>query len=283
MAFKVIQGGVFSTIQDKGRKGVAHLGHCNSGALDTYAYHWAQKLLGNRDANAIEVMVGLKLKATKPSTIAITGADLGLEINGIYKEPWQSYAIQAGDMLYFRKRITGERAYLAVKGGFDAPRYLGSFSTTIKEGFGEKLKSGDHLAYQENTDPLLARTKTAYIPNYNAPLILHVMLGYQHRLFSDIEKEKFFNSIYEITLQSDRMGYRLSGEAVVSTRENLISEGIAFGAIQIPKDGQPIILLKERQTIGGYPKLGTVVAEDCYALAQRGPGCKVQFIPIPSH
>jgi len=155
MAFKVIQGGVFSTIQDKGRKGVAHLGHCNSGALDTYAYHWAQKLLGNSDGNAIEVMAGLKLEATKPTTVAITGANLGLEINGTYKEPWQSYAIQTGDILYFSKRIKGQRAYLAVKGGFDTPRYLGSFSTTIKEGLGEKLKAGDHLTYQETTDTLL--------------------------------------------------------------------------------------------------------------------------------
>jgi biotin-dependent carboxylase-like uncharacterized protein len=283
MAFKVIEGGVFSTIQDEGRKGVAHLGHCNSGALDMYAYHWAQKLLGNSDANAIEVMVGLKLEAAKPTAIAITGADLGLEINGTYKAPWQSYTIQSGDILHFKKRITGQRAYLTVKGGFDAPRYLGSFSTTIKEGLGEKLKAGDHLTYEEKTDTLLARTKTAYIPNYDAPLILRVMLGYQHRLFSDIEKEKFFNSIYEVTLQSDRMGYRLSGEEVFATRENLISEGIAFGAIQIPKDGQPIILLKERQTIGGYPKMGTVVTEDCYALAQRGPGCKVRFTPILSY
>ncbi len=283
MAFKVIEGGVFSTIQDEGRKGVAHLGHCNSGALDTYAYHWVQKLLGNSDANAIEVMAGLKLEATKPTTIAITGADLGLEINGIYKEPWQTYAIQTGDILYFSKRITGQRAYLAVKGGFDAPRYLGSFSTTIKEGLGEKLKAGDHLAYQENIGTLISRTKTAYIPNYDTPLILRVMLGYQHRLFSDREKEKFFNSAYEITLQSDRMAYQLSGEEVFATCENLISEGIAFGAIQIPKDGQPIILLKERQTIGGYPKIGTVVAEDCHALAQRGTGCKVRFTPILSH
>jgi len=283
MAFKVIEGGVFSTIQDEGRKGVAHLGHCNSGALDTYAYYWAQKLLDNSDANAIEVMPGLKLKATKPTTIAISGANLGFEINGTYKEPWQSYSIQTGDILYFSKRITGQRAYLAVKGGFDTPRYLGSFSTTIKEGLGEKLKAGDHLAYQENTSTLLSRTKTEFIPNYDAPLILRVMLGYQHRLFSDKEKEKFFNSIYKITLQSDRMGFRLSGEVIVATYQNLISEGIAFGAIQIPKDGQPIILLKERQTIGGYPKIGTVIAEDCYALAQRGPGCKVRFAPILSY
>jgi len=279
MAFKVIHGGVFSTIQDEGRKGVAHLGHCNSGALDTYAYHWAQKLLGNNNANAIEVMAGLQLEATKPTTIAITGANLGLEINGIYKEPWQSYHIKTTDILYFRKRITGQRAYLAVKDGFDVPRYLGSFSTTIKEGLGEKLKAGDHLAYEEDTNTLLSRTKTEYIPNYDAPLILRVILGYQHGLFSDKEKEKFFNSIYEITLQSDRMGYRLSGEGVFATREDLISEGIAFGAVQIPKDGQPIILLKERQTIGGYPKIGTVIAEDCYALAQKGQGCKVRFEP----
>ena len=185
MGFNVLQSGLFTTIQDEGRKGVAHLGHCNSGALDLYAYHWSQKLLNNVDANALEVMVGLKLKATKPTTISITGADLGLEINGNYKEPWQSYAIEAGDILHFCKRITGQRAYLAVKGGFNVPHYLGSFSTTIKEGFGDKLKRGDILPCQETTGTPHARVKQEYIPNYDAPLTLRVMLGYQHSLFDD--------------------------------------------------------------------------------------------------
>lgn len=279
MAFKVIQSGLFSTIQDKGRKGVTHLGHCHSGALDTYAYHWSQALLDNTKANALEVMVGLKLEATKPTTISITGANLGLEINRVYKEPWQTYAVEAGDILYFSKRITGQRAYLAIKGGFDTPRYLGSYATTIKENFGAKLKAGDILPYHTTTGAPLRRVKLAHIPDYDAPLTLRVMLSYQHNLFNDKEKEKFFTSEYEITLQSDRMGYRLSGEGVFAKSEKLISEGIAFGAIQIPKDGQPIILLKERQTIGGYPKMGTVIAEDCYALAQRGFGCKVRFAP----
>lgn len=279
MAFKVLQSGIFTTIQDEGRKGAAHLGHCNSGALDLYAYHWSQKLLNNEEDNALEVMVGLKLEATKPTTIAITGADLGLKINGVYKKPWQSYAIRTGDILYFSKRITGQRAYLAVNGGFDTPHYLGSFSTTIKEGLGDKLKTGNILPYQETTGTLLAKLKTQHIPNYNAPLTLRVMLCYQHNLFSEKEKEKFFSSEYAVTLQSDRMGYRLNGESVFAKSENLISEGIAFGAIQFPKDGQPIILLKERQTIGGYPKMGTVIVEDCYALAQRGVGSKVRFAP----
>jgi biotin-dependent carboxylase-like uncharacterized protein len=279
MAFKVLQGGIFTTIQDEGRKGVAHLGHCNSGALDMYAYHWSQKLLGNTQANALEVMAGLKLEAMKPTTISITGADLGLEINGNYSDPWQTYAIEAGDILYFSKRITGQRAYLAVKGGFDAPRYLGSYATTIKEGFGDRLKAEDILPYQASAAIPITRIKTEYIPNYDAPLTLRVILGYQHNFFDDKEKEKFFNSEYAVTLQSDRMGYRLSGEGVFAQSENLISEGIAFGAIQIPNDGQPIILLKERQTIGGYPKMGTVIPEDCYALTQRGAGCKVQFEP----
>lgn len=277
MAFKVLQSGLFTTIQDEGRKRVAHLGHCNSGALDLYAYHWSQKLLDNAQANALEVMVGLKLKATQPTTIAITGADLGLEINDEYKEPWQTYAIEAGDILYFKKRILGQRAYLAVKGGFDVPRYLGSYATTIKEGFGDRLKAGDILPYRETAATSLTRVKKEHIPNYDTPLTLRVILSYQHTCFNDKEKEKFFNSAYEISLQSDRMGYRLNGERVCTDCENLISEGIAFGAIQIPKDGQPIILLKERQTIGGYPKMGTVIAEDCYALAQRGAGCTIRF------
>jgi len=149
----------------------------------------------------------------------------------------------------------------------------------MKEDFGDKLKVRDILPYQETTGTPPARVKRDHIPNYDAPLTLRVILCYQHTLFSDKEKEKFFKSAYQITLHSDRMGYRLSGEGVFAQSENLISEGIAFGAIQIPKDGQPIILLKERQTIGGYPKIGTVISEDCYALAQRGPRDNVRFKP----
>ncbi len=277
MAFKVLQSGLFTTIQDTGRKGVAHKGHSQSGALDRYAYKQSLALLHESDTNALEVMVGLKLEAIKPTTIAITGADLGLKINGIFKKPWQSYTIKKGDILYFAKRIQGQRAYLTVKGGFDVPKVLGSYATMLKEGIGSTLKAGDIINYMPYLHKQTNRLKKEHIPYYGDTLTLRVQLCYQHHYFSDTEKKKFFNNEYKVTLQSDRMGYRLSGESIVPSSTKLISEGIAFGSVQIPKDGQPIILLAQRQSIGGYPKIGTVLAKDCYTLAQMGAGSSIFF------
>ena len=277
MGFEVIQGGLFSTIQDLGRYGYGHLGVTNSGAMDEYAYLWSQKLLDNKNANALEVMVGLKLKATLSTEIAVTGADLDFRINGVKKPIWQSYNIKVGDILSFEKRVSGQRAYLAVKDGFSIEKRYGSYSTTLKEGIGSRIKKGDFIPFKSHLLSYSKRVQREYIPNYNDHLTLRVLLGYQDDYFSQEQKERFFSSEYEITLQSDRMGYRLKGEPIIPSIDGIISEAIAFGSVQIPKDGQPIILLKERQTIGGYPKIGTVLPIDCFRLAQMAIGSKVMF------
>jgi len=283
MAFKVLNSGIFSTIQDQGRYGYAHLGITNSGAMDEYAYLWSQTLLGQKNINALEVMVGLKLEATKDIEISITGADLDFKIDGNSWAIWQTHYIKKGSILSFNRRVHGQRAYLAIKGGFDVPKKYGSYSTTLKEGIGFRLQRGDSLPFCSGLKPPtprshhIFRVQLQYIPDYEKPITLRVILGYQEAEFTTEEREKFFNSEYEITLQSDRMGFRLKGQPIKANIDGIISEGIAFGSIQIPKDGQPIVLLKERQTIGGYPKIGTVLAEDCFRLAQRGAGCGVRF------
>jgi len=277
MGVEVIQGGLFSTIQDLGRYGYGHLGVTNSGAMDEYAYLWSQKLLDNKNSNALEVMVGLKLKATLSTEIAVTGADLDFRINGVKKPIWQSYNIKVGDILSFEKRVSGQRAYLAVKDGFSIKKRYGSYSTTLKEGIGSRIKKGDFIPFKTHLLSYIKRVQREYIPNYNDHLTLRVLLGYQDDYFSQEQKERFFSSEYEITLQSDRMGYRLKGEPIIPSIDGIISEAIAFGSVQIPKDGQPIILLKERQTIGGYPKIGTVLPIDCFRLAQMAIGSKVMF------
>ena len=283
MAFKVLNSGIFSTIQDQGRYGYAHLGISSSGAMDEYAYLWSQTLLGQKNINALEVMVGLKLEATKDIEISITGADLDFQIDGISLAIWQTHYIKKGSILSFNRRVHGQRAYLAIKGGFDVPKKYGSYSTTLKEGIGFRLQRGDSLPFCSGLKPPIPksnptfRVQPKYIPDYEKPLMLRVILGYQEAEFTTEERKKFFNSEYEITLQSDRMGFRLKGQPIKANIDGIISEGIAFGSIQIPKDGQPIVLLKERQTIGGYPKIGTVLAEDCFRLAQQGAGCGVRF------
>ncbi len=280
MAFKILNAGLFSTIQDRGRYGYTHLGITTSGAMDRYAYYWSQRLL-DQEINALELMVGLKLEVMVPTTIAITGADLDFRINETPMPIWQTHTVKVGDRLSFSRRKNGVRAYLAVAGGFQAPQYYGSYATTLKEGFGARCSAGEYLYYNSTSSSIPKRLSRPYLPHYpQKELCLRVVLGYQEKAFSPEAKAEFFSSIYRLTPQSDRMGYRLRGASISSTTQGIISEGIAYGAIQIPPDGQPIVLLNERQTIGGYPKIGSVIPTDCYRLAQLPlDGC-VSFEPI---
>ena len=280
MNFKVLSSGIFTTIQDQGRYGYNHLGVTHSGVMDEYAYLWGQKLLHQKNINALEVMVGLKLEVTSFTIISVTGADLNFKINGISQPIWQTHFIRRGDILSFDKRVSGQRAYLAVKGGFETEKKYGSYATTVKENIGSKLQRGDVLNFKAYSKIATHRVQKKYIPDYKNPLTLRILLSYQESYFNQEEKANFFNSPYQITLQSDRMGFKLKGQTIYPHKGGIISEAIAFGSIQIPKDGQPIILLKERQTIGGYPKMGTVLAVDCFKLAQVAMGEDVRFEPI---
>ncbi|CAA6817804.1 MAG: Allophanate hydrolase 2 subunit 2 (EC [uncultured Sulfurovum sp.] len=278
--FKVLKAGLFTTLQDQGRYGYSHLGITQSGAMDEYAYLWTQKLLGNQNANALEIMVGLKLETQVATTIAICGADLSFKINNIPQKIWQTHYIQEGDILSFDKRISGQRAYLSVNHAFNMPKSYHSYSTTLKENIGEKLQKNDILAFHSTQKIVQKRVLLKYIPNYNKQLTLRILPSYQNNYFSKEEQKKFFSNDYEITLQSDRMGAKLKGLSIIPNKGGIISEGIAYGSLQIPADGQPILLLKERQNIGGYPKIGTVLSIDCFKFAQLSIGSKIKFEKI---
>ncbi len=282
--FTVLSGGIFATIQDLGREGYTHLGITPSGAMDEYAYRWSQKLLGDVTGNALEILLhGLTLQATAPTTIAICGADLDFHINGIAQPIWQTHQVKQNDILSFEQRRSGMRAYLAVKGGFHTKSYENSFSTTLKEHKGKKVGKGDTLPFTPKQSRQIVRVPQKYIhiyPTCPSHLTLRTLLSYQHNYFSKAQKKKFFSTDYTLTPQMSRMGYKLEGEPIIPTKEGIISEGITYGAIQIPPDGQPIILLKERQTIGGYPKIGSVIPSDCFTLAQLPIGATVRFEAI---
>jgi len=285
MSFKIISSGIFTTLQDQGRYGYNHLGITHSGAMDEYAYLWSQKLLNNKNGNALEVMVGLKIEVQKATTIAVCGADLNFTINGMSKKIWQTHRVQIGDILSFPKRVSGQRAYLAVKEGFQAQKHYESYSSTLKENIGSKVKKRDILETETSVPnnggrAFRFRTVQEFIPNYSETLTLRLLPSYQNDYFSKEEQEKFFNNEYEITIESDRMGAKLKGEKITPKQGGIISEGIAFGSVQIPQDGQPILLLKERQTIGGYPKIGTVLAIDCFRFSQLAMGDKIRFEKI---
>lgn len=286
MSFEVIKAGIFTTLQDRGRFSYTHLGVTNSGFMDEYAAFAANKLLDNSlDTNLLEIAFSnVELRARKNSIVSITGAYCDFFINDEFKKTWQSHNIKEGDILKIGKIYQGQRVYLAVKDGFIIPKEFRSNSTTIKESLGgidaTQIKSGDILPFKAFFKTFEKRWHRTNLPIYKKELTLRVLLSYQESSFSKEEKERFFNSEYEITSDFNRMACKLKGTPVVSSLDGIISEAIAFGSIQIPKDGQPIILLKERQTIGGYPKIGSVLSIDCFKLAQMKIGSKVKFKEI---
>lgn len=286
MSFQVINPSFFSTIQDKGRFGYAHLGVTSSGVMDEYAYLILNMLLKNpKDTNVIEISFSnFELKAFKNTHIAITGAKCEFFINDIEKSIWQSHKIKVGDKIKIGKIQEGSKVYLGVKNGFKIPKEFGSNSTTIKENLGginaNKLSKGDILEFEEFSYNYNIRLKEKYVPKYEEVIELRVLLSYQKDFFPKNEIDKFFSSDFTVTNDFNRMACKLTGEKIKSQIDGIVSEGIGFGSIQIPNDGQPIILLKEKQTIGGYPKIGVVLPIDCFKLAQAKPNTKVNFKQI---
>jgi len=285
--FEVINSGIFTLLQDRGRFGFTHLGVANSGVMDEYAAFMAQKLLHNDiDINILVMAFGnVIFKSTSRTMISVCGAQCEFFINDISKDIWQTHSINAGDIIKIGKILKGQRVYLAVKDGFYVKKEFGSNSTTIKEEMGglngKQIKKNDFLPYKKYDTLLAQRLKKEHVPKYDQDILtLRVILSYQEDSFSALEKEKFFNSVYTVTSDFNRMACKLKGEKITSTLDGIISEGISFGSIQIPKDGQPIILLKERQTIGGYPKIGSVLSIDCFKLAQRKINSKIRFEKI---
>ena len=285
--FLVENGGVQSSIQDAGRRGFSDIGLTQSGAMDEMAFGYANFLVGN-DFNTpcIEVALGgLVLKAQSDMCIAICGATMHPKLNGHTMSLWQIHQIKSGDMLAFAYASEGQFAYLAVAGGFQTPHLYGSFSTSVKEGLGgiegRKLKAGDQLSTSGARCPMERRKlEKQHIPHYPDEITLRLVKGYQEAMFDASAQATFFNSVYTFKGEGDRMGYRLSGEKVVSSATGILSEPICYGAVQIPSHGEPIVLLKERQTIGGYPKIGSVIAVDCFKLAQLRSSGRVRFAEV---
>jgi len=286
LSFKVIKAGIFTTLQDRGRFSFTHLGVTNSGVMDEYATLAAHKLLNNNlNDNILEITFSnVELLVIQSTTICVTGAVCKFYINDEIKNTWQTYKIKKDDTIKIGKIIEGQRVYLAVKNGFNIPKEFGSNSTTIKESLGGisgiQIKNNDILPYKKNDEEIVNRWHQEHLPTYSKELTLRVLLSYQENSFSKEEKEKFFNSIYTVTPDFNRMACKLKGEAIASSLDGIISEAITFGSIQIPKDGQPIILLKERQTIGGYPKIGSVLSIDCFKLSQMKIGGTIKFEEI---
>jgi biotin-dependent carboxylase-like uncharacterized protein len=285
----VTQPGILSLSQDAGRHGHHRVGLTNGGPLDPEAFAVCNRLLQNPEgATAIEVSFGgLQLEVDADTAICITGAAMPLSINGHEQPRWEVLPVKAGDKLALGFAEQGCRAYLGVAGGFDIPPTFGSSATVVRENIGgltgDKLQTGDRLPC-----PDVVNRKRLYLPERDRPhyqdvVTVRVIPGYQQRHFSRYQQRRFFSHAFEVSERCDRMGYRLQGPAIACDIDGILSEGICFGAIQVPADGQPIVLLNDRQTIGGYPKIGAALSLDCAHLTQLRPGGTVHFAPISPH
>ncbi|KPG83807.1 biotin-dependent carboxyltransferase family protein [Pseudomonas sp. RIT-PI-o] len=274
-------------VQDAGRFGVRHLGVTQGGAADWCSMSWANWLLGNElDAAVVEITLGgFAVVAEEDCLLALAGADLGAQIDGQALAPWRGFTLHKGQRLQFTQPLLGARAYLAAPGGFAAPSVLGSCATVVREelggldGLGVPLTKGAILSYHGEPRPVRDVPQTQQ-PDLRSVKPLDLVIGAQIGQFSGQSLFDVFNSTWTIDSRADRMGIRLQGATLHYQGAAMISEGIPLGAVQVPPDGQPIVLLNDRQTIGGYPRLGALTPLALARLAQCLPGAKVRLRPV---
>jgi len=299
MTVRVLKPGMLSSFQDEGRIGHQPLGVSVVGAMDQRAHHLANTLVGNTENVAsLEItLTGPSLQFTQACCIALCGADLSPQLNGKPIAMNRPLVVRAHDELHFGARQHGTRAYLAVHGGFDIPDVLGSQSTYLRSHFGgwhgRALKRDDEIALRRplsevgqdgGTLDALAKALwgiSLYLPSIIADSTrarIRLIKSLQWEEFTPASQEALLSASFRISPDSERMGYRLQGPDILMTKpRQMISEATTFGTIQVPAGGQPIVLMADRQTTGGYPKIAYVATVDLPLLAQMGPGDKVQF------
>lgn len=284
---KVIKSGACTTIQDLGRVGYQKFGIPVAGVMDEFSASVANFLVGNKREEAVlEITyIGPQLEFQESMTFAIAGAELSPKLNGEAISTWESYQVQAGDILSFGAVRAGVRAYLAFAGSIDVPLVNGSKSTLMKSkigGFqGRMLQNGDILSVISRKEEKKRRLATKYRPDYAHSQKIHVCLGPQDDYFTEEGIASFLSQTYTISANADRMGIRLEGEAIAhKEKADIISDAAVIGSIQVPADGKPIILMADRQTTGGYTKIATVIKEDIVKLAQMGPKDSLDFVKL---
>lgn len=289
MGIRILKGGMMTTVQDLGRTGYQSQGFSVAGVMDVRSFKIANLLLDNPENEAVLefTLIGPTLEFTSATIIAITGGDFQPTINGEPAPMYTAIYMNKGDILKFGSARTGSRGYIAFSSYLDIPVVMGSRCTNMKSkigGFkGRKLQAGDYMNF---------RIKRRYLPFFLSRKLegdnfdqeeatLRVIMGPQDDLISRQGIETFLNSEYTVTSDFDRMGCRLEGPFIAPKKtSDIISDGIAFGAIQVPSHGKPIILLSDRQTTGGYAKIATVASVDIPKLVQRKTDHKIHFKAI---
>ncbi len=286
---EIIKSGFLTTVQDAGRFGWGHFGVPPAGPMDPFAFRAANLLVGNPpDAAGLEItLAGPVLRASRECLIAVCGAEFDVWVGSLPAPTWHAVFVRAGYEIRFGQRRSGARAYLAVSGGIALSDFLGSCATYLPGGFGglegRALRAGDQLVLGRYRDSDLsiragkARPRSAR-PLYSPSPTLRVVMGPQDDHFTSEGLATFVESEYEVTRSSDRIGYRLRGPAVAHRdKADIVSDGVVTGSVQIPGDRQPIVMMADHQTTGGYPKIATVIRADLPLLAQCLPGDRVRF------
>src|SRR5919199_2082270 len=297
MAIRVRQPGLYTTVQDAGRFGEYAIGMPPSGAMDQFSYHVGNHLVGNEDGAAgLEITYwGPELEFTEDAVIAITGAEMPPKINGEEAPTWEALKVEAGDVLSFDYLKSGARSYLAVAGGIDVPIFMHSRSTYTLIGLGgfegRALQEGDELEIGEtrdHSDRIGRAVDEEQIPTYPTEAELRVIIGLASYRLTEESMEEFLNTEWTVTTDADRVGYRYKGgELEFVEREqpagagadpaNVVDFGYPVGSIQIPGGGEPIVLMNDAVTGGGYATIGTVISADRDKLAQTKTNDKTRF------
>ncbi|MBU6489235.1 MAG: biotin-dependent carboxyltransferase family protein [Burkholderiales bacterium] len=308
---EVLRAGVLSSVQDLGRAGLRHLGVAQAGVLDTLALEVGNRLVANApQAAAIEITVGpAAFRFTRATRIAITGAQFAATLDGVPVYTWWSLPVRAGQELVLHGPTRGMRGYLCIRGGIDVLPVLGSRSTDLAARFGglggRKLRDGDRLAlgvpaagprrvsavdapafgvkapqwcrFAEVAHEPVRRGK--HVAGAERAAVIRVLRGPEYDAFDEAARTAFWSDEWCVTPQSNRMGYRLAGSPLTGTHSgDMLSHAVLPGTIQVPSNGQPIVLMSDAQTTGGYPRIGVVIAADLWTLAQVRLGGAVRFV-----
>lgn len=290
MTITILKPGFFTTIQDLGRTEYQKFGIIVSGAMDGLSYRIGEILLQQEPSAAIEfTLIGPTVQFNCDAVFCITGANFNPILNENPCPMWKPIFAEKGSILKLSSCREGARGYLHIKGGIQIDKVLNSYSTYIRAGIGgyqgRTLQKGDELPILKSK-PYQKGTWSVHPKDwFSTELdVIRVVKGTEFDQFTEESKERFVNSVYTISKDADRMGYRLKG-ASLSTKEkfNLLSEAVTFGTIQVPSNGSPIILMADHQTTGGYPKLAQVITVDLPKLAQRQPFEKIRFQFVTLH
>lgn len=286
MNLHILTPGLQTTVQDRGRFGYQAAGIGTSGAMDLDAYAAANYLVGNHRGEAVlEItLLGPSIRFDEDCVCALTGADMNAALDGEPVPRYRPFCIAEGQVLTLGYAVNGCRAYLAIQGGLDIAPVLGSRSTNLKAGLGgfqgRPLQRGDVLPAPGGVDIVYLQRKRP-VPNYSQQIIVHVVPGPQADAFTQHGFDTLWSQPFLLSDKSDRMGLRLDGPSIETVSgSDIVSDGIALGSIQVTSAGQPIILMADRQTTGGYAKIGTVCSFDIPKLAQLQSGAVIRFCKI---